>query len=88
MDKERKPQTDKQTRNNLANQNLTDEEVSLLSRGLKFIATHVVKEENIRRQLLQDFKHFARCMPLQYIFHEQNNEPHPFHVKSDWQPPV
>ena len=27
-------------------------------------------------------------MRLQYIFHGQNNEPHPFHVKSDWQPPV
>ena len=27
-------------------------------------------------------------MPLKYIFHEGNKEPHPFHVKSDWNPPV
>ena len=27
-------------------------------------------------------------MRLQYIFHGQNNEPHPFHVKSNWMPPV
>ena len=23
-----------------------------------------------------------------YIFHGENNEPHPFHVKSAWQPPI
>ena len=27
-------------------------------------------------------------MRLQYIFHAEENEPHPFHVKSDWEPPV
>ena len=27
-------------------------------------------------------------MRLQYIFHGEENEPHPFHVKSDWKPPV
>ena len=27
-------------------------------------------------------------MRLQYIFHGQNKEPHPFHVKSNWIPPV
>ena len=27
-------------------------------------------------------------MRLQYIFHGEENEPHPFHVKSDWEPPV
>ena len=27
-------------------------------------------------------------MPLQYIFYEQNKEPHPFHAKSNWMPPV
>ena len=26
-------------------------------------------------------------MLLQYIFHGQHNEPHPFHVKSNWMPP-
>ena len=42
----------------------------------------------IRRQLLQDFNDFARRMRLQYIFHGKNEEPHPFHVKSNWEPPV
>ena len=27
-------------------------------------------------------------MRLQYIFHGEENEPHPFHVKSDWELPV
>ena len=31
---------------------------------------------------------FARNMRLKYIFHGQNKEPHPFHVKSTWKPPI
>ena len=27
-------------------------------------------------------------MHLQYIYNAKENEPHPFHVKSDWDPPV
>ena len=27
-------------------------------------------------------------MRLKYIFHAENKEPHPFQVKSDWEPPV
>ena len=27
-------------------------------------------------------------MRLKYIFHGTDKEPHPFHVKSDWDPPV
>ena len=42
----------------------------------------------IRRQLLQDLNDFARRMRLQYVFHGKNEEPHPFHVKSNWEPPV
>ena len=60
----------------------------MLSKGLKFIPTPVTNETIIRRQLLRDFEQFARRMRLQYIFHGQNNEPHPFHVKSNWMPPV
>lgn len=47
-----------------------------------------MNETKIRQQLLQDFEQFARRMRLQYIFHGQNKEPHPFHVKSDWMPLV
>ena len=63
---------------------------TLLSRGLKFILTPVTKENIIRRQLLADFNQFARRMrqSLQYIFHGEESEPHLFHVKSDWKPPV
>ena len=60
----------------------------MISKGLKFIPTPVVNETKIRQQLLQDFEQFARRMCLQYIFHGQNKEPHPFHVKSDWMPLV
>ena len=60
----------------------------MLSRGLKFILTPVTNKTIIRRQLLRDFEQFARRMRLQYIFHGQNKEPHPFHVKSNWMPPV
>ena len=67
---------------------LTDNKVSVISKGLKFIPTPVTDETKIRRQLLKDFEQFARRMRLQYIFHGQNKEPHPFHVKSNWIPPV
>ena len=78
----------KQHIKNLSNTQLTDEQISLLSRGLKFIPTPVTRENIIRRQLLNDFSQFARRMRLKYIFHGNDKEPHPFHVKSDWDPPV
>ena len=71
---------------NLSNEQLTDEQITLLSRGLKFIPTLVAKKNLIRRQLLADCNQFARRMRLQYIFHGEENEPHPFNVKSDWEP--
>ena len=37
---------------------------------------------------MRDFERFARQMRLQYIFHGQDKESHPFHVKSTWKPPV
>ena len=73
---------------NLSTHQLSDDQVNVLSRGLKFIPTPVTNKTIIRRQLLPDFEQFARRMRLQYIFHGQNKEPHPFHVKSNWMPPV
>ena len=73
----------KQYVKNLSNEQLTDKQITLLSRGLKFIPTPVTKENLIRRQLVADFNQFARRMRLQYIFYGEENEPHPFHVKSD-----
>ena len=45
----------KQYIKNLSNEQLTDKQITLLSRGLTFIPTPVTKENLIRRQLLADF---------------------------------
>ena len=73
---------------NLSNSQLTDKQITLLSSGLKFIPTPVTRENIIRCQLLNDFSQLARRMRLKYIFCGKDKEPHPFHVKSDWDPPV
>ena len=78
----------KQYIKNLSNEQLADKQITLLSRGLKLIPILVTKENLIRRQLLADCNQFARRMRLQYIFHGEENEPHPFHVTSDWEPSV
>ena len=58
----------KQHIKNLLEKQLTDEQISLLSRGLKFIPTPATNEGLIRHNLLKDFNLFARRMRLQYIF--------------------
>ena len=73
---------------NLSDHRLTDSQVSVLSKGLRFIPTPVTNGNEIKRHLLADFEHFARRMRLQYIFHGNNKGKHPFHVKSNWVPPV
>ena len=73
---------------NLSDNTLTDHQVSVLAKGLKFIETPVTNENKIRQQLLRDFEQFARLMTLRYIFHGNDKEPHPFPVKSNWIPPV
>ena len=78
----------KQHIKNLSDTQLTTEQINLPSRGLKFISTPVMKENQIRRQLISDFNQFARRIRLQYIYHDQNTKQHPFHVKSSWIPPI
>ena len=73
---------------NLSTHQLSDDQVNVLSRGLKYIPTPVTNKTTMRRQLLRDCEQFARRMHLQYIFHGKDKEPHPFHVKSNWMPPV
>ena len=73
---------------NLSNCKMTTDQINLLSKGLNFIQTPVLEENRIRQQLLLDFKQFARQMRLRYIFHNKESEQHPFHVKSNWEPPV
>ena len=72
----------------LSNIALTSDQTNLLAKGLKFIPTPKENEKQIRRYLLKDFEDFARRMHLQYIFYGEDSEPHPFHVKSNWIPPV
>ena len=78
----------KQHIKNLSDTQLIPEQINLLPRGLKFIPTPVMKESQIRRQLFSDFNQFARRMRLQYIYHDQNTEQHPYQVKSSWIQPI
>ena len=73
---------------NLSNIELTNDQTNVLAKGLKFIPTPRENETQIKLHLLNDFEHFARRMRLQYIFRGEDNEPHPFYVKSNWIPPV
>ena len=53
---------------NLSNEQLTDEQSTLLSLPpYPALSTPVTTENNIRRELLKDFYLFARRMRLQYI---------------------
>ena len=71
---------------NTSKQTLTDSEVSLLSKGLKFVPTPEMPRD--KSQLANDFKQFARRMRLKYLFsHKKKSKIHPFYVKSNWQPP-
>ena len=67
---------------------MTTDQINFLSKGLNFIQTPVLEENRIRQQLLLNFKQFARQMRLRYIFHNKESEQHPFHVKSNCEPPV
>ena len=73
---------------NLSILELTQAQINLISRGLQFIPTPLTNERHIRTQLLNDFKAFVKRMRLQYSFYGQDKEPHSFHVKSNWEPPV
>lgn len=86
--RKKKQDTNKRYIKNLSNLELTQAQMNLLSRGLKFIPTLVTNETHIRTQLLNDFKAFVWRMRLQYISYGQDKEPHSFHVKSNWEPPV
>ena len=73
---------------NLSNLELTNDQINLLSRGLKFVPTPTTNETALRKRLLTDFKDFARRMRPQFIYHGKDKNIHPFYVKSNWEPPV
>ena len=44
----------------LSNKQVTESQIDLLAKGLKFIPTAVTKDNHIKQQLLRDFEQFAR----------------------------
>ena len=73
---------------NLYNLELTNDQINLLSHGLKFVPTPIINETALRKQLFTDFKDFASRMRLQFIYHGKGKNINPFYVKSNWEPPV
>ena len=72
---------------NLSKRHLTDTEILLLAKGLKFIPTHIVSQKKI----LNDFKRFERNMRLKYHFRQEDKykkNNHPFKGKSKYQAPI
>ena len=70
---------------NPSDKDLTKDQISFVSKGLKFSPTSITNDNLIRRQLLRDFHRFARRMRGK---DNEDNGPHPFYVKSNWEPPV
>ena len=52
---------------NLSNLELSNDEINLVSRGLKFVPTPTTKETALRKQLLTDLNDSARRMRLQFL---------------------
>ena len=76
---------------NMSNEKLSNEEISLLSKGLKFVPTPNSNEKTLRRQLMQDFNEFERRMrsiDLNLYLQTTRNNRIPSIVKSNWKPPV
>ena len=61
-------EADKKHIKNLSNVELTNDQINLLAKGLKFIPTPKQKEIQIRRHLLKDFDRFARKKGPSNIF--------------------
>ena len=70
---------------NLTDQTLTESQVSLLQKGLKFIPT---PSDHKPTQIQQSFSKFRRLLYLKYHFRSDTNNPHPFRLTSQWEPPT
>ena len=73
---------------NLSDFEMSTAQISLLSKGLKFIPMPHTDANHTRKQLLCDFEGYARRMRLQYMYHGMTRQIHPFYVRSNWKPPV
>ena len=70
---------------NLSSHNLTNTEMNVLGKGLKFIPTPKCPN---RINLLQDANKFIRRMRLRYIRRHKKIQKHKFKRKSEWTPPT
>ena len=69
----KKRETNEKFLHNLSSHQLTDSQVSLLSRGLKFIPTPATNETKIRQQLLQDLENLKTQLAEIKITKPKNN---------------
>ena len=70
---------------NLSAHELSDNEILLLAKGIKFIKTPSTKNAN--RMLLNDFDEFARKMRCTYLFNNgMEYEKHPFYLNTGFSP--
>ena len=73
---------------NLSKANLTDNQIKLLSKKLKFIPTATItKNKKTAPTLARLLQRFHKANALEIHFHGQNKSIHPFYVKSNWEPP-
>ena len=73
---------------NLSKIELTNDQINLLSHRLQFVPMPITNKTALRKQLLTDFKDFARRKRLQFIYHGKDKNINPFYIKSNWEPPV
>ena len=70
---------------NLSQKQLTDQQVLVLSKGLKFVPTPCNK--NALKMVMESFNEFARKLRCKHYFSEsKNSEIHPFRLKSGFSP--
>ncbi len=82
-DNDRKCEQAKKYIRNLSDRELSNDEILVLAKGLKFIPD----QQNRLTNIMKDFTDFERRMRLQYHFNNEPNTAHPFKTKSDYNPP-
>ena len=61
----------------MSNEKLSNEKISLLAKGLKFVPTPQTSKKGIfRKHIMQDFNDFARRMRIRYAFANQKKKQH------------
>ena len=75
---------------NVSDYKLSDIQIKMLAKGLKFIPKGNMSNKKIKKQVLLDFREFSRKLKCKAFFNniEENWVPHPFYQKSYWEPPI